>query len=115
MWYSSVMAQCSNQRTSERAQLLSAMTHPSTVLDLDAKQSFVTPKSYIAISPRAISPVCLKCSSRCDLCKNFLTQLKIPNLKAFRQAEPIRLIKTCLALPKMLSTWPRVSNAIYST
>ena len=47
MWYSSVMPQCSNQRTSERAQLLSAMTHPSTVLDLDAKQSFVTPKSYI--------------------------------------------------------------------
>ena len=49
MWYSSVMPQCSNQRTSERAQLLSAMTHPSTVLDLDAKQSFVTPKSYIYI------------------------------------------------------------------
>ena len=47
MWYSSVMPQCSNQRTSERAQLLSAMTHPSTVLDLDAKQSFVTPKSYM--------------------------------------------------------------------
>ena len=43
------MPQCSNQRTSERAQLLSAMTHPSTVLDLDAKQSFVTPKSYIYI------------------------------------------------------------------
>ena len=36
MWYSSIMPQCSNQRTSERAQLLSAMTHPSTVLDLDA-------------------------------------------------------------------------------
>ena len=49
MWYSSVMPQCSNQRTSERAQFLSAMTHPSTVLDLDAKQSFVTPKSYIYI------------------------------------------------------------------
>ena len=49
MWYSSVMPQCSNQRTSERAQLLSAMTHPSTVLDLDAKQGFVTPKSYIYI------------------------------------------------------------------
>ena len=28
MWYSSVMPQCSNQRSSERAQLLSAMTHP---------------------------------------------------------------------------------------
>ena len=40
---SSVMPHCSNQRTSERAQLLSAMTHPSTVLNLDAKQSFVTP------------------------------------------------------------------------
>ena len=42
----SVMPQCLNERTSERAQLLSAMTHPSTVLNLDAKQSFVTPKSY---------------------------------------------------------------------
>jgi len=44
---SSVMPQFSNQRTSERAQLLSAMTHPSTVLNLDAKQSFVTPYIYI--------------------------------------------------------------------
>ena len=43
MWYSSVMPQCSNQRTSERAQLLAAMTHPSRVLNLDKKQSFVTP------------------------------------------------------------------------
>ena len=46
---SSVMPECSNQRTSERAQLLAAMTHPSRVhvLNLHVKQSFVTPKSYI--------------------------------------------------------------------
>ena len=45
----SVMPECSNQRTSERAQLLAAMTHPSRVhvLNLHVKQSFVTPKSYI--------------------------------------------------------------------
>ena len=40
---------------------------------------------------------------------------KILNLKAFPQAEPIRLAKTCIALPKLLFTWPCVINAIYST
>ena len=40
----SVMPECSNQRTSERAPLLAAMTHPSRVLNLDVKQSFVTPR-----------------------------------------------------------------------
>ena len=41
MWYISVMPQCLKQRTGERAQLLSAMTHPSAVLNLDAKQSSI--------------------------------------------------------------------------
>ena len=45
----SVMPEGSNQRTSERAQLLAAMTHPSRELNLNVKQSFVTPKSYIYI------------------------------------------------------------------
>ena len=43
----SVMAECSSQRTSERAQLLVAMTHPSRVRNLDLKQGFVMPKGYI--------------------------------------------------------------------
>ena len=34
---------------SERAQLLAAMTHPSKVLTLDIKQSFVASKSYVYI------------------------------------------------------------------
>ena len=34
------MPECSNQITSERAQLLAAMTYPSRVLNLDVKQSF---------------------------------------------------------------------------
>ena len=46
--------------------------------------------------------------------KKFLIQ-DSKYLKAFPQAEPIRLTKTCLRLPKMLFTWPRVINAIYST
>ena len=50
MWYISVMPQCLKQRTSERAQLLSAMTHPSAVLNLDAKQSYIYIYIYIYIT-----------------------------------------------------------------
>ena len=42
---SSVMPECSNQRTSERAQLLAAMTHPSRVLNNNYLD--IRPKSYI--------------------------------------------------------------------
>ena len=49
MSHISVMTECSNQRTSERAQLLAAMTHPGRVLNLDIKQSFSMPKSYVQL------------------------------------------------------------------
>ena len=57
--------------------------------------------------------VCFKCYLDVIFVRIF--SFKILSLKAFPQAEPIRLTKTCFALPKMLFTWPRVINAIFST
>jgi len=56
---------------------------------------------------------CFKCSSRCDLCKNFLIQDS--KFKSFSTGRTNTINLTCLVLPKMLFTWPRVRNAIYST